>query len=198
MKCTMKQLGLAAACAVALGVLSGTAGAQVRSDEHALVTSPGGAPVMSGFGLCVRSGFGPAPAWNQQCHAYSGGRVTFDANVLFDSDKSTLAPAGRNSLDQFANKVHGLDDQSILAIGYADRMGTHPSNQELSQERVDVVRAYLVGRGIAANRIQTQAKGETHPTTYWSDCNEGKNAQNVACLQPDRHVYIQATGNTAK
>lgn len=211
-----KQFGLAAACALALGVLSGAASAQVQQDEHALVTDSRGAPVMSGYGLCVHSSFGPPPAWTQGCHAYVPApvaqyvapapgpapaplpvweKVTFDANVLFDSDKSALRPAGRDKLDQFVTKIHGLDSQSIMAIGYADRMGTDASNQILSQQRVDVVKAYLVSSGIASNRVQTRAKGETQPTTYAGECKDANNPKNVACMQPDRHVFIEVSGS---
>jgi len=217
---TRKQLGLAVACALALGVLSGTAQAQTP-DEHGLVTSSDGTPVMSGFGLCVHSGFGPAPQWTLGCHeavpvkvveraapaeapaAAAAGAgaaalvyetVTFDANILFDSDKSTLLPLGRDKLDQFAKQISGLESQNILAIGYSDRMGTHEANQILSQQRVDSVKAYLVGTGIAADRVQTSARGETRPTTAAGECKDANNAKNVACMQPDRHVYIEVSG----
>ena len=122
-------------------------------------------------------------------------RVAFDANVLFDSDKSALRPAGREKLDAFVSNIKGLESQSIMAIGYADRMGTDASNQVLSQQRVDTVKSYLVGQGIAANRVQTSARGETQPTTAASECKEANNASNVSCLQPDRHVFIEISGN---
>jgi len=186
-----KRLGLAAACALALGVLSATANAQVQ-EEHALVTSAGGMPVMSGFGLCVRNGFGPAPAGTHGCHDWE--TVTFDANILFDSDKSTLRPLGRDKLDAFAKNIRGLEPQNILAIGYADRMGTSESNQLLSQQRVDAVKSYLVGTGIAADRVQTSARGETRPSTQPGECNDANNPKNVACMQPDRHVFIEVSG----
>jgi len=219
---TRKQLGLAVACALALGVLSGTAQAQAP-DEHGLVTSSDGMPVMSGFGLCVHSGFGPAPQWTLGCHEYVPVKVaqraapaeapvaavaaagaaaaplvyetvTFDANILFDSDKSTLRPLGRDKLDQFAKLISGLESQNILAIGYSDRMGTHEANQILSQQRVDAVKAYLVGTGIAADRVQTSARGETRPTTVAGECKDANNTKNVACMQPDRHVFIEVSG----
>ena len=222
---TKKHTGLAFACALALGILSGTAGAQVRQNEHSLVTDSRGAPVMSGFGTCVRSGFGPAPAWTVACHGavpvpvavyvapaaapapvpapvvtaaaaplpvYE--KVAFDANVLFDSDKSALRLAGRDTLDAFVARIHGLDSQSIAAIGYADRMGSQDSNQALSQQRVDAVKAYLVGKGIKAERVQTSAMGETKPNTATGECKDANNATNVACMQPDRHVFIEVSG----
>jgi OmpA-OmpF porin, OOP family len=220
-----KEFALAAACALALGIFAETSNAQVRNpNEHALLLDSRGAPVMSGFGLCVHTGFGPAPQWTRGCHAEVPApiaqyvapaatpapapmpqpvaaaalptyeKVAFDANVLFDSDKSELRPAGRDTLDQFISRIHGLDSRSIVAIGYADRMGTNDSNQILSQNRVDTVKAYLVGKGIKAERVATSARGETAPTTSPGECKDANNAKNVACMQPDRHVFIEISG----
>jgi len=215
---TRKQAALAVACALALGVFPATAGAQ-DVDEHALLVDGSGQHVMSGMGLCVHSGFGPAPAWTAGCHAarpaplaqYVAPReaqplaaagasgpiyekVVFDANVLFDSNTSELRPAGRDTLDQFVGKISGLDSQSVMAVGYADRMGTEGANQILSEERVGAVKAYLVAKGVAEDRIKTSGWGETRPTTRLSDCEDVNNAKNVACMQPDRHVSIEISG----
>jgi OmpA-OmpF porin, OOP family len=217
------------ACALALGALCAPAGAQ-SPGEHGIVTSSG-QPVMSGFGLCVHSGFGPTPAWTAGCHPaiqpvaqyvapvepYVAPReaaaepvvvastpvaapavyekVVFDANVMFDSDKSNLRPAGRDTLDQFIGKIGGLEAQSVMAVGYADRMGSADSNQILSEERVANVKAYLVSRGVAADRVKTSSWGETRPTTYALECKDANNAKNVACMQPDRHVFIEIAGS---
>jgi OOP family OmpA-OmpF porin len=216
-----QQFGLAAACALALGVLSGNAAAQVHPDEKALVTDTRGFHVTSGSGLCVHSAFGPPPLWTEGCHAYVPAplaqyvapaqspapvvaavaaplavyeKVAFDANVLFDSDKSALRQTGRDKLDQFVDKIHGLESQSIVAVGYSDRMGNDADNQTLSRQRVDAVRAYLVGKGIAWDRVQTSARGESRPTTYAGECKDANNAKNVACMQPDRHVFIEVSG----
>ena len=122
-------------------------------------------------------------------------KVAFDANVLFDSNKSDLRPAGRATLDQFIEKIGGLESQSVMAIGYADRMGTDASNQLLSEQRVNIVKSYLVSKGVAANRVQTSAWGETRPTTYATECKDANNTKNVACMQPDRHVFIEISGS---
>src|SRR4051812_56756 len=150
---TKQHLGLTVACALALGVVS-TAIAQ-QPDEKSIVTDIRGEPVKSAFG-CVHSAFGPAPLWTMGCHPYQAVQaayvapekaavavaaplavyenVTFDANILFESDKSALRSNGRAQLDQFVDKIHGLDSQSIVAVGYADRMGTDASNLTLSRE----------------------------------------------------------------
>lgn len=71
-----KQIGLGVACALALGVLSGTAVAQTAMPN---VPPPDGARdrmyvadsradvVTSGFGLCWHSGFGPPPDPSGKC-----------------------------------------------------------------------------------------------------------------------------------
>ena len=192
-------------------------------NEHALLTDSSGAPVKSGFGLCWHTGFGPAPQWTRGCHAESPApvaiapaaaptpvpepvavaaaaplpvyeKVAFDANVLFDSDQALLRPAGRDTLDQFVASIDGLDSSRIVAIGYADRMGSDAANQALSQQRVDAVKAYLVGKGIKAERVETSARGETQPTTSIAECKDANNARHIACMQPDRHVFIEISG----
>ena len=219
---TKQRTVLAVACALALSAFGASA---QQSSENSLVKDSSGQQVMSGFGLCVHSGFGPAPSWTAGCHptvalapvAYVEKTIPapvatvtataaaaplavyetvgFDANVLFDSNKSNLRVAGRDSLDSFVGKIRGLESQSMVAIGYADRMGSADSNQILSQERVDTVKAYLVSQGVAANRVDTSARGERQPTTWITECKDANNAKNVACMQPDRHVFIEISGS---
>ena len=64
-----KQIGLAVACALALGILSGPASAQNALDakDRAYVEDTRATVVKSGFGLCWHSGFGPPPASSPEC-----------------------------------------------------------------------------------------------------------------------------------
>jgi OOP family OmpA-OmpF porin len=122
-------------------------------------------------------------------------KVAFDANVLFDSDKSSLRPAGRATLDAFLDKISGLEAQSVMAIGYADRMGSQAANQTLSEERVAAVKTYLVSKGLPASRVETSAHGEMRPSTFPTECKDANNTANQACMQPDRHVFIEISGS---
>ena len=83
----------------------------------------------------------------------------------------------------------------MLAVGYADRMGTDAANQTLSENRVNTVKAYLVSQGVESKRVDTSARGERQPTTWASECKDANNAKNVACMQPDRHVFIEISGS---
>jgi OOP family OmpA-OmpF porin len=51
----------------------------------------------------------------------------------------------------------------IVAVGHTDSVGTDAYNQKLSERRAAAVKAYLVSKGIAANRVYTEGKGEKSP-----------------------------------
>lgn len=193
-------------------------------NENALLLDTRGAGVMSGTGLCWHTAYGPAPVWTSGCHAdvpapiaqapiaqvpaqyvvpaalpaaaalpvYE--KVAFDANVLFDSSKSALRPDGRTTLDAFIARIGGLESQSVMAVGYADRMGSDAANQQLSEERVQIVKDYLVSKGVGVDRVHTRAVGETRPSTFAAECQDANNAKNVACMQADRHVFVEISG----
>jgi OOP family OmpA-OmpF porin len=121
-------------------------------------------------------------------------KLTLDADTLFDFDKATLRPAGRDTLDGFISKLRDIKPETIMAIGHADRFGTDAYNQRLSEQRVATVKAYMVSKGVEANRVYTEGKGETQPVTKAGDCTGPKSAKVIACLQPDRRVDIEVIG----
>jgi OOP family OmpA-OmpF porin len=178
-----------------------------------------GAVPMSAYGLCWHTGTGPASAWTAGCDPALvpapvakvvapapivmaavapapkpvAQKLTFDADALFDFDKSTLRPAGRATLDDFVDRIKGINPEAIMTVGHTDRIGSSPYNQRLSEERAESVKTYLVGIGIASNRVQTSGKGETQPVTLAGECLSGS-AKVIACLQPDRRVDIELIG----
>jgi OOP family OmpA-OmpF porin len=48
-------------------------------------------------------------------------------------------------------------------VGYTDSTGKEKANRVLSEKRAESVKAYLVGKGIEANRIATSGKGSANP-----------------------------------
>ncbi len=88
--------------------------------------------------------------------------ITLDGSALFVANKSELVPSGRQKLDQVAKTLKdGTDEISVL--GHTDAEGDGETNRRLSQERADAVRAYLVERGVAPDRIKAVGRGETEP-----------------------------------
>jgi OOP family OmpA-OmpF porin len=90
-------------------------------------------------------------------------KVTFAADVLFDFDKAVIKPEGKSKLDDISNKARGVNLEVVIAIGHADSIGSDAYNQRLSVRRSESVKAYLVSKGIEANRVYTEGKGEKQP-----------------------------------
>ena len=124
-------------------------------------------------------------------------KVTLSADTLFDFNKAVLLPAGKTKLDELVVKAKDLKLEVIIAVGHADRFGTDQYNQKLSEKRAEAVKAYLVGKGLEANRVYTEGKGKKQPVTKPDQCKGAKSKAVIACLQPDRRVDIEVIGTKA-
>jgi outer membrane protein OmpA-like peptidoglycan-associated protein len=84
--------------------------------------------------------------------------------MLMTALSSELLPIARQKLDQVARALNDTDpNQKISVEGHADSQGNDASNQRLSQDRADSVRAYLVQQGVPHDRITSVGQGETTP-----------------------------------
>jgi OOP family OmpA-OmpF porin len=90
-------------------------------------------------------------------------KVTMAADAHFDFDKAVLKPEGKAKLDDLVGKLKAVNLEVVIAIGHTDSIGSKAYNQKLSVRRANAVKAYLVSKGIEANRIYTEGKGETQP-----------------------------------
>jgi OOP family OmpA-OmpF porin len=115
--------------------------------------------------------------------------VTLAAETNFDFDKSVLKPEGKARLDDLAGKLKAVSLEVIIAVGHTDSIGSKAYNQKLSVRRANSVKAYLVSKGIAANRIHTEGKGEAQPIAD-NKTREGR-AKN-------RRVEIEVLGTRAQ
>jgi len=93
------------------------------------------------------------------------------SNFAFDS--ANLSPAAQDLLRE---DVAELIEDTALKIrieGYTDSIGSEAYNLSLSEKRANSVKGYLVGEGIAADRILTIGFGEQYPVTS-NETEEGR------------------------
>ena len=166
-----------------LGLSASVALAQVPNNDGHLFDTRGHV-AKSGFGLCWKTTrwtpamalaecdpdlvkkpepapmAKPAPAPTPKPAAQ---KVTLAADALFDFDKAVLRSEGKAKLDDVTDKLKGMKLEVIIAVGHTDRIGSDKYNQKLSEKRAEAVKAYLVGKGVDANRVYTEGKGENQP-----------------------------------
>jgi OOP family OmpA-OmpF porin len=124
----------------------------------------------------------------------SGEKITVAADALFDFNKATLRPEGKAKLDELVGKAKAIKLEVILVVGHTDRIGGDAYNQKLSEKRAAAVKEYLVAKGIEANRVYTEGKGEKQPVTGDKCKGNGKSKALIDCLQPDRRADIEIIG----
>jgi outer membrane protein OmpA-like peptidoglycan-associated protein len=117
------------------------------------------------------------------------------ADVLFDFDRATLKPDGRQALDDFIkeSKAAQNDGQRIEALtisGYTDQLGADDVNQRLSQARAAAVRDYMKQQGFPDVPVTVRGMGAADPKVQLSECPGSGEAQR-ACLAVNRRVVIE-------
>lgn len=85
--------------------------------------------------------------------------------INFDFDSAKLRGNSVPVLDKVAAWLKSHPDAKLEIEGHTDDSGTAAHNQTLSQGRADAAKAYLVGTGVAADRLTTAAFGATKPLT---------------------------------
>jgi OmpA-OmpF porin, OOP family len=125
-------------------------------------------------------------------------KISLSADQLFDFDKANLKPEGKQALDDLVSKLEGVKYDTIVVIGYADRIGSDAYNRKLSMRRAESVKSYLVNeKSIAADSVFTDGKGEANPVTGDTCKGDKKTKALIACLQPDRRVEVEVAGTRA-
>ena len=84
-------------------------------------------------------------------------------DVLFDFDKFSLKPEGRDTLKQLAAWLTKNKDKSVLIEGNCDERGTTEYNLALGERRAKEAMKYLVELGVDGKRIKTISYGKERP-----------------------------------
>jgi len=93
--------------------------------------------------------------------------------VVFETGRAVLSPESESILRKALNTLQYYPDMKVAIHGHTDNAGGAKTNMRLSQARADAVKAYLVDRGIASERIVTKGFGPYQPIAP-NDTPEGR------------------------
>ena len=94
-------------------------------------------------------------------------------NLFFATNKTQILPESEAALDELSTFMSNNKGLVIRITGHTDNIGSDQANQILSEGRAKAVREELIKRGIAAERIEAEGKGESEPVDT-NDTEEGR------------------------
>lgn len=83
--------------------------------------------------------------------------------LQFPSGSGALGLSAEYGLNTLVEWMAAYPRLRVLVTGHSDAVGSERSNMELSRRRAQVVRYYLMERGIAADRVSAAHFGEERP-----------------------------------
>jgi outer membrane protein OmpA-like peptidoglycan-associated protein/tetratricopeptide (TPR) repeat protein len=84
-------------------------------------------------------------------------------NIYFDFDQAALLNKSQDELDKLVKIMKENPTLVIELGGHTDRRGSDEYNNQLSKQRAEIAKKYLVSKGIDASRIKTKGYGESQP-----------------------------------
>lgn len=93
--------------------------------------------------------------------AADGKIVTY--GIKFDVNQATIRPESVGTLSNIAKLMQEQAALKFSVEGHTDSDGDDASNLKLSQQRAEAVRTYLIGQGIASDRLEAKGWGEAKP-----------------------------------
>jgi len=122
--------------------------------------------------------------------------ITLESDTLFAfarADFQSLKSEGQNQLSAIASKLLNTPNIGKIVIsGHADQLGDAQGNLQVSRQRAQTIRTYLVGKGVPAELVTAQGEGSRKPLV---NCDmQQPRAQLIKCLEPNRRVEIEVRG----
>lgn len=103
----------------------------------------------------------------QEFQAQQSGRslsMNLSGDVLFDYDKAALKPEAEQALKKVGVVLSQFPESKVTVEGYTDAKGSKSVNMQLSRDRAQSVKDWLVKNGgVMAANISTKGFGEQYP-----------------------------------
>ena len=81
----------------------------------------------------------------------------------FEPNKDDLLPGSMGILDEVARQLIAAPTVKVEVGGHTDSHGKYTTNVRLSVQRAEAVRAYLIMRGVDADRLVARGYGPDKP-----------------------------------
>ena len=106
----------------------------------------------------------PAPAPEQPAPAPAPAAPNYNfANIQFEFNSGILKTESYPILDKAAAEMKKDPSAKFKLSGYASAEGTDEHNMQLSKDRANAVKAYLVNSGVSVNNLSADGYGEANP-----------------------------------
>jgi len=88
-------------------------------------------------------------------------QMQLSGDVLFDTNEATIKPDAREKLRQVGVILAAYPEGAVVVTGYADARGSEATNLQLSKDRAEAVKTYLMNQsGVKDERVTVRAMGE--------------------------------------
>lgn len=94
----------------------------------------------------------------------SAREVKIRRKIMFMSGSAEISEKSHDLLSEIADVLLRNPQVELVEIqGHTDNRGNSEANKQLSQERAESVRAWLIGAGVAADRLEAKGYGDLRP-----------------------------------
>jgi len=90
-------------------------------------------------------------------------KIELRQTIYFRTGKAEIMSKSYPLLDEVALALKGRPTMKVRIEGHTDSRGNRELNTQLSQARADSVMAYLVGHGVASDRLEARGFGPDQP-----------------------------------
>jgi OOP family OmpA-OmpF porin len=114
-----------------------------------------------------------SPAYVGAIRVAAGGKKLYEAlaasgrvathGILFDTGSDHISAASTPTLKEMVAMLTEHPDLALTIEGHTDNVGDAQANLALSAKRADAVKAYLVGKGVSADRLTAKGLGASKP-----------------------------------
>ncbi len=125
----------------------------------------------------------PAPPTIKNVKVDVGAVIVFE-NIYYDYNSFVLTQGAKRELDDLAKIMIDNPNLKIQLSAHTDSRGRAEYNQDLSQQRANSARDYLISKGISYLNVQAIGYGETQLRNHCTD--------DVFCSEAE-HIYNRRT-----